>query len=92
MEDMRSWHIWQPERLPDPAMRTHFSELRRDWLTTHQVAALLCLSPAQVNRLRREGRLPAVKPTPRAAWYRRCDVLAFQAVQRTELLSRTGAN
>lgn len=79
LTDMRSWHVWTPARLADPAMRAHFSELRRGWLNSEQVADMLCLSTDSVHRLRREGRLPGAKPTPRSTWFRDQDVLAFRS-------------
>jgi hypothetical protein len=78
MTDKRSWHYWRPERLQEPVWRAYFAALRRDWLSTAEAAALLCLCPAHVTRLRTAGYLPGEKPTPRACWFHRADVLAFK--------------
>lgn len=75
---MRSWHYWQPARLADPVWRAHFSELRRDWLTPPEAAAILCVCTGRVLELRRLGHLPGEKPTSRAVWFRRADVIALK--------------
>lgn len=82
LTDMRSWHVWTPARLADPAMRAHFSELRAGWLSVAQAAALLGITPNALHRYRRDGRLPGVKPAPRAVWYPQRAVLDFRAVYR----------
>lgn len=78
MDDMRSWHYWDPERLTDPVWREHFTALRRDWITTAQAAAILCVCTGRVLDMRQLGYLPGEKPTNRAVWFRRSDVLALK--------------
>ncbi len=78
LEDMRSWHYWEPARLVDPAWREYFSELRRDWITTQEAARILHVVPERVLAIRKAGHLHGEKPTNRAVWYRRSDVLAVK--------------
>lgn len=78
LENMCSWHYWEPARLVDPAWREYFSELRRDWITTQQAAAILYVVPERVLAMRKAGYLRGEKPTNRAVWYRRSEVLAVK--------------
>ena len=46
-------------------------------ITVNEAAARLGLSPLTIRRLIREGKLPHVRPTPRAVRVREADLEAF---------------
>lgn len=52
---------------------------RNDYLTASQLAKVLQISEASVHRLRRQGRIPALKLTPRLIRFNLKDVRAALA-------------
>lgn len=77
------WHLWDPARITDLALREWTAELRGDirFLTTREAGKALCLSGATVSTMVRSGRLPAVKFG--AWWLIRSDHLVLPMRRRS---------
>ena len=75
LEDERYWHLWEPERITDAALREWTLEMRGSvrYLTTGEAAQVLCMTHYGVSLAIREGRLRAVKRG--ANWLIRSDWL-----------------
>lgn len=85
LADDRYWHLWEPERIRDGALREWAQELRGDvrFLTVAEAARLLHMTPGAINRAIREGRLPAVrKGAVGAPWRVRSDQLVLAPERR----------
>jgi excisionase family DNA binding protein len=62
LDDPRYWHLWDPERIPDPATREHYQALRTErYLTTGEVAERLYVEHPTVQAWIQSGVLPAVR-------------------------------
>lgn len=61
--DERYWHLWEPERITDSALREWATETRGGvrFLTVSEAAKRLCLTTRAINRRIREGKLRAVR-------------------------------
>ena len=70
--DERYWHLWEPARITDNALREWATEERRGltFLTVGEAGKRLCLTGRAVNRRIREGKLRAVR---RGNWLIRSD-------------------
>lgn len=84
MEDMASWHLWEPAKIKDAHWREHFTELRRGWLDKHQAAEMLIISADGVSSAVCKGKLKSHKAGYRSRlWFREEDVIEYQrTVQR----------
>jgi hypothetical protein len=77
--DERYWHLWEPERIADLALREWALEMRGHvrFLTTAEAGEILCMTHSGINVAIREGRLKAVKRGPnwliRSDWLRLAD-------------------
>lgn len=62
LADPAYWHLWEPERIPDTALRYHYRAMRGERYLTHvEVAARYCVQPATVGAWLDRGLLPAVR-------------------------------
>jgi len=75
LADETHWHLWEPARIADEAMREWAIEERRglEFLTTAQAGERLFLTHFRVNQLIRAGKIRAVKRG--ANWFIRSDWL-----------------
>ena len=62
LEDPSYWHLWQPERIPDRALREWYQAARTEqYLTLSEVAARCYVMPKTVYQWIQKGKLPAVR-------------------------------
>lgn len=63
IEDPRHWHVWEPARIRDAALREWATELRQDvrWLTVREAARRMGVTGDCVNHMIRQGRIAAVR-------------------------------
>ena len=59
---------------PDQPKEDHLREKKTEYLTAHQLAAILQVSEATIHRLRKSGRIPAVLLTDRLIRFNLKDV------------------
>lgn len=74
LENPEHWHRWEPDRIPDAALREWAADVRSGvrFLTTREVAERCHVTHPAVNAWIRRGILPAVR---RGNWLVREDVL-----------------
>lgn len=63
LENPLHWHVWEPSRIPDMALREWCEEQRSGvrWLSTREVGERFCVGSAAVHQWIRDGELPAVR-------------------------------
>lgn len=73
------WHLWEPERITDSALREWALELRQGvrFVGTREAARLLFVSEGRINQLIHQGKLPAAKGMRGPNWRLRVDQLVL---------------
>ena len=77
LADERYWHLWEPGRIADLALREWTAEQRRGltFLTVGEVGRIVCVSPYTVSNWVRKGWIEAVRRGPN--WVVRSDRVRY---------------